>query len=271
MRNVIVLQEHTLGTPLYTPSQWYTPGRFWYTLGGTIHPVDKHCPKTPLKKPANNHSISPKDNLKYLGVLDNKSSWKPHIQKVKTQLSRASGVISKLKHCTRQSVLKVVYNSLIHPYLNYSILNWGRAPNASIQPFIKLQNKAMKLIRPTKTASLGEPFQHLNILWVSKLYTMSVGKFMHSYYNKLLPNLFDDYFIPICSIHSHSTILSTSNSLFLPRVNSSSGKCSLTFVGPKAQKCGLQHQTILSLQPLLLLNGNSRNTPYMKKIHNYEL
>jgi len=42
---VIVLQEHTPGTPLYTPSRWYTPGKFWYTLGYTIHPVDKHCPK----------------------------------------------------------------------------------------------------------------------------------------------------------------------------------------------------------------------------------
>jgi len=42
MTNVIVLQEHTPGTPLYTPSQWYTPGKFWYTLGCTIHPVDKH-------------------------------------------------------------------------------------------------------------------------------------------------------------------------------------------------------------------------------------
>jgi len=40
--NAIVLQEHTPGTPLYTPSHWYTPRKFWYTLGCTIHPVDKH-------------------------------------------------------------------------------------------------------------------------------------------------------------------------------------------------------------------------------------
>ena len=39
----MVLQEHRPGTPLYTPSRWYTPGKFWYTLGCTIHPVDKHC------------------------------------------------------------------------------------------------------------------------------------------------------------------------------------------------------------------------------------
>jgi len=40
-----VLDEHTSGTPLYTPSSWYTPGKFWYTLGCTIHPVDKHRTK----------------------------------------------------------------------------------------------------------------------------------------------------------------------------------------------------------------------------------
>ena len=56
---------------------------------------------------------------------------------------------------------------------------------------------------------------------------------MHSYHNKLLPNHFDEYFIPLSSIHYHSTRLATSENLFLPRVNSSSGKCSLEFIGPK--------------------------------------
>ena len=81
--------------------------------------------------------------------------------------------------------------------------------------------------------SLEEHFQHLNVLCLPKLYTLSVGKFMHSYYNKLLPNHFDEYFIPLSSIHYYSTRLATSNNLFLPRVNSSSGKCSLTFVSPQ--------------------------------------
>ena len=193
----------------------------------------KHNP-TSFKVIINNHSISPEEKLKYLGVLlENKLSWKPHVQKLKTQLSRACGIISKLKHYTTKSVLKVVYNSLIHPYLNYSILNWGRASNATIQPLIKLQNKAIKIIKPTNTKSLEELFQLLNTLSLPKIYTFSVGKLMHSYHNKLLPNHFDEYFIPISSIHSHSTRLATSDNLFLPRVNSSSGKFSLIFVGPK--------------------------------------
>jgi len=65
------------------------------------------------------------------------------------------------------------------------------------------------------------------------MYTLSVSKFMHSYHNKLLPNHFDEYFIPISSIHSHSTRLATSRNVFLPSVKPPSGKCSLTFVGPK--------------------------------------
>ena len=112
--------------------------------------------------------------------LDNKLSWKPHVHKVKTQLSRACGILSKLKHYTTPPVLKVVYNSLIHPYLNYSILNWGVASNATIQPLIKHQNKATKIINPTNMGSLEEHFQHLNILCLPKLYSFPVGKFMHS-------------------------------------------------------------------------------------------
>ena len=123
----------------------------------------KHNPIS-YKIIVNNHSISPEDKLKYLGVLlDNMLSWKPHVQKVKIQLSRGCGVLTKLKHYTTQFVLKVVYNSLIHPHLNYSILNWGRASNATIQPFIMLKYRAMKIIKPTNTKSL-EPFQRLNIL-----------------------------------------------------------------------------------------------------------
>ena len=116
-------------------------------------------------------------------------------------------------------------------YLNYSILNWGRASNATIQPLTKLQNKAIKIIN--HSASPEEHFQHLNILCLPKLYSFPVGKFMHSYHNKLLPNHFDEYFVPLSSIHYHSTKLATSKNLFLPRVNSSSGKCSLKFIGPK--------------------------------------
>ena len=129
-----------------------------------------------------------------------------------------------------QTRLKFGFNYEISQHNHF---RWGRASNATIQPLIKLQNKAIKIINPSNTGSLEEHFQHLNILCLPKLYSFSIGKFMHFYHNKLLPNHFDEYFIPLSSIHYHSTRLVTSENLFLPRVNSSSGKCSLKFIGPK--------------------------------------
>ena len=84
---------------------------------------------------------------------------------------------------------------------------------------------------------------------------------MHSYHNKLLPNHFDAYFIPLSSIHYHSTRLATSKNLFflestLPQEN--------VLLNLLAQNYGLQYQTILNFQPPLPLNGNLRNTSYMK-------
>ena len=90
---------------------------------------------------------------------------------------------------------------------------------------------------------------------------------MHSYHNKLLPNHFHEYCVPLSSIHYHSTRLATSKNLFLPRVNSSSGKCSLKFIGPKVWSI----PDDINFQPPLSLNGNLRNTSYMKIIPNYEL
>ena len=162
--------------------------------------------------------------------------------------------------------MKVVYNSFIHPYLNYSILNWGRASNATVQPLNKLQNKAIKIINPTNTGSLEEHFQHLNILCLPKLYSFSVGQFMHSYHNKLLPNNFGEYFVPLISIHYHSTRLATSKNLFLPRVNSSSGKCYLTFIGPKVWS---SIPDDIKFSTTFTFKWKLKKTSYMKKFPNY--
>jgi len=95
--------------------------------------------------PINHHPISKQSSLKYLGVmLDDKLNWKPHIEKLVTQLSKSCGMLFKLKHYTNISVLKSVYFGLFHSYLTYSILNWGRANKTPLVPSFILQNKALK-------------------------------------------------------------------------------------------------------------------------------
>jgi len=45
-------------------------------------------------------------------------------------------------------------------YFTYSILNWGRAANSTIQPLIKLKSKVVKLVKPSNHTSLEKNLQH---------------------------------------------------------------------------------------------------------------
>jgi len=73
-----------------------------------------------------NYKICEKNDIKYLSItLDNKLSWQPDIAKWTARLSKPFEILSKQKHYTAQPSLKVVYNALIHTYLNFSVLNWG--------------------------------------------------------------------------------------------------------------------------------------------------
>ena len=157
----------------------------------------------------NHHPISKQSSLKYLGViLDDKLNWKPHIEKLVTQLFKSCGMLFKLKHYTNISVLKSVYFALFHSYLTYSILNWGRANKTTLLPLIRLQNKAVRTLEYNKTKTTVLHSKH-KILEIPDLFQLSVAKFMHSFYNGGLPTHFDNYFAEIASVHKYQTKLAS--------------------------------------------------------------
>ena len=123
-----------------------------------------------------------------------------------------------------------MYNALIHPYLNYAVLNWGRESKTTIQPLKNLQNKAVEFLKTSIKATLDEIYIQNNILTINNLFKMSAGKFMHSYENNQLLSHFNQYFKSIQTVHKYPTRLPCSKNFFLPRVNSSQGQCSVKFI-----------------------------------------
>jgi len=104
----------------------------------------------------NRYQICEKNDMKYLGIiLDNKLIWKPHIVKLTTQISKSCGILSKLRHYTTQPVLKAVYNAVIHPYLNYAVLNWRRASKTTIQPLENLQKQSCEISKNIQQRRFG--------------------------------------------------------------------------------------------------------------------
>jgi len=56
---------------------------------------------------------------------------------------------------------------------------------------------------------------------------------MHSYKNNLAPSHFNQYFKSIQTVDNYPIRFATSKNIFLPRVDSPQGQCSLKFIGPK--------------------------------------
>ena len=86
-------------------------------------------------------------SITFLGVcVDNKLSWKCHIDNICKTISRNIGVMNKLKYCLPTSALKTLYSSLILPYLNYGVLAWGNTYQTCLDKLFLLQKKALRIV-----------------------------------------------------------------------------------------------------------------------------
>jgi len=82
----------------------------------------------------------------------------------------------------------------------------------------------------TKTAVL---YSKHKIEQIPDLFKLSVVKFMYSFNSDRLPNHFDNYFAEIASVHKYQTRLASLQKSYLPRMKTSLGQLSLTYIGPK--------------------------------------
>ena len=74
--------------------------------------------------------IQETDQTKFLGlILDKNLTFKNHISYIESKVSRSVGVLFKLNSYLPNRILKMLYNSLILPYLNYGVECWYAASN----------------------------------------------------------------------------------------------------------------------------------------------
>ena len=84
---------------------------------------------------------------KFLGVIiDHKLCWKPHIQYIKGKLAKSVGILYKTRELLNQKCLHILYFSLVVPYMSYCVEVWGNVYKTNIDPIIKLQKRAIRII-----------------------------------------------------------------------------------------------------------------------------
>ena len=91
--------------------------------------------------------ITEVSSTKFLGVyLDNKSTWKKHIDYITAKVSRGFKLISKAKKLLNADALLTLYYSLLYPYLCYCNHVWGSTYVSNLQKLIVLQKKKIQMI-----------------------------------------------------------------------------------------------------------------------------
>ena len=73
-------------------------------------------------------SFSSRKFAKFLGVfIDDRLTWKDHIQYIKLKISRGLGVLCKARKVLNSATLLTLYYTYIYPYISYCIEIWGSA------------------------------------------------------------------------------------------------------------------------------------------------
>ena len=120
----------------------------------------------------------------FLGLtIDENISWKVHINKISSKIARTVGILSRLKRFLPKSIMIIIYNSLILPYLNYCLLCWGYVCTDRI---LSLQKKAVRHITRSRYNEHTTPlFQDLKFLKIDDLYILVLMKFYYKFTKKL--------------------------------------------------------------------------------------
>ena len=168
--------------------------------------------------------------------LDKNLSWDFHIHKLSNSLSRATGILSKLRHIAPRSVCLNVYYALFYSHLYYGACIWGLTSQKNLKIIETLQNKCVRTMTFSDFRSTANPiYEQLGLLKVNDIIKYQQLKIAYEYFDKKLPE--DLYQLFTKSIEMHSTNMTLAsdrnNTLVIPNIKTEhSGRKSIKFQCP---------------------------------------
>ena len=135
--------------------------------------------------------------------------WKYHSETLSTKLSRAVGMLSKIRHYVDASTLEMIYHGIFSSLMDYSSQIWGQSPSISAK-IEKLQSKAIRVMNFENFSASVDPLHHkLEILKFSGTIDVQNFLFAHSTLRGNLPRSLCDKltFIDKCYDHQIRTMV----------------------------------------------------------------
>ena len=112
--------------------------------------------------------LIPVDHVKYLGMyIDKHLSWNVHIQELCKKLSRANGILSKLRYNAPLNTCLQVYYAIFYSQLIYGCNVWGLTTDDNLHKIEVLQRKCVRILK-------FAPFNsHTNQLFIDLKFLLS--------------------------------------------------------------------------------------------------
>ena len=126
--------------------------------------------------------------------------------------------LRRCKNILTDSTLKTLYFSTFHCHLIYALLAWGSANKSVLDPIIKKQKCAIRIISRAPYNAHTQPlFKKQEILCFEDLYVSSILQFMHSYMQDKVPHSFHGIWAQNRYRNPTTAELRTATDLYIPK------------------------------------------------------
>jgi len=159
--------------------------------------------------------------VRYLGILlDNQLNWSSHISQLSMRLSRAIGILSKLRYNLPLNTLKMVYHSIFNSHILYGIQIWSQNSQTIRTKIQNFQNRAIRKITfSNSNCDMDSLYKDLKILKFSDLIYVQNCIFMSRVENDLMPENYKSKFSYRNEVHNHDTRAASRGLFNIPNVN----------------------------------------------------
>ena len=155
--------------------------------------------------------------VKFLGVfIDDRLSFNSHINCVLSKVSKNVGVLSRVRKCVPDNVLRSLYFSLIYPYLIYGCQVWSSGSISAIKKLQSTQNRCIRLFYSEHDFNIQSTFNRLNLMPLNKIHKYFIlTKFFQYNYNSNY-SYFHNKIQLLHFNHTYQTRLNDTNGVTLP-------------------------------------------------------
>ena len=157
---------------------------------------------------------------KYLGIqIDQLLDWNEHIKNIIPKLSRAVGVLSKIRHYVPKLLLNTIYYSIFNSHLIHACQVWGQNENC-LKMLSSLQNKAIRIINfKQQDLPVNKLYNANGILKIQDYIHLINFVFVEDVLSNESLEAFSNFFTKSDDFHDHMTRHSSRHSVIMEHSN----------------------------------------------------